>query len=448
MIFLTVGNRYGFDRLVSAVDAMAARGERVDRPRRLENHRRRGAAGQATAREAARGREPRTRQVIDTIESSDERQFHHVAGLDGVRGVAVLLVVLFHFGKLWRTETGGLLPAGFIGVDVFFVLSGFLITSLLLNERAAQGKVSIPRFYIRRSLRLFPALLGILIAHLIYSQVKNIPLENELKQIASVLAYVSNFAQSYWLPEMLRSGLSFTWSLAIEEQFYLLWPAVLLFGVLRFTKNRTQILVLVFGFALLSALIRLYIWHLGSGYPAAYMRPDARADGLLIGAGCAFLWRWRLVPLQYLNEVAIVAFVGIIGTALVIPRENTIMFSGGFTVVSIAAAVMLLATAENGWALQPLMESKWLRLLGKVSYGLYLWHTLSLRVAFSIFQGRGPLLIGAVGLVFTVITTTASWFVIEQPFLRLKDRFGGVESVGPAAAAPAPAEDRPSSRST
>ena len=90
--------------------------------------------------------------------NTTEREFRHVPGLDGVRGVAVLLVVLFHYGKLWRVDTGGLLPAGYIGVDIFFVLSGFLITSLLLNERAANDRVSIRRFYVRRGLRLLPAL--------------------------------------------------------------------------------------------------------------------------------------------------------------------------------------------------------------------------------------------------------------------------------------------------
>jgi peptidoglycan/LPS O-acetylase OafA/YrhL len=367
--------------------------------------------------------------------ATTEREFRHVPGLDGVRGVAVVLVVLFHYGKLWRVDTGGLLPAGYVGVDIFFVLSGFLITSLLLNERAANDRVSLPRFYIRRGLRLLPALVTVLAAHLVYAQVKHVKLDEELKQIASVLAYVSNFAQTYWLPRMLASGLSFTWSLAIEEQFYLLWPAVLLFGVLRFAKTRPQILTVVFGLALLSALIRVYLWKFGSGYPAAYMRPDARADGLLIGAGCAFLWRWRWVPTKWVNEVAVIAFVGIIGTALVIPSQSTVMFWGGFTVVSVAAAVVVLATADNLWAFLPLMEAPWLRLLGKVSYGLYLWHALSLRIAFSLFQGKGPLFIASVGLVFTAISTTASWFLVEQPFLRLKARFGRPVAVP----APAPA---------
>lgn len=384
-----------------------------------------------------------------------EREFRHVPGLDGVRGVAVVLVVAFHYGKLWRTGTGGLLPAGYIGVDVFFVLSGFLITSLLMNERAANGEVSFKRFYIRRALRLLPALFALLCAHMVYSQVKHVRMGEELKQVASVFAYVSNFAQTYWLPKMITSGLSFTWSLAIEEQFYLVWPVVLLFGVLKFAKSRTSILVVVFGLAALSALIRIYLWKFGSGYPAAYMRPDARADGLLIGAGCAFLWRWRWVPKQYLNEVALVAFVGIIGTAFVIPAQSTAMFWGGFTVVSAAAAVVILATVEDAWVLQGLMEKPWLRGLGKVSYGLYLWHALSLRIAFSLLEGHGPLIVGGVGLVITAATTTTSWYLVEQPFLRLKDRLGRApiaevvaETVTPGGERPLRARNRSGSPST
>lgn len=379
------------------------------------------------------------------LPETTEREFRHVPGLDGVRGVAVVLVVLFHFGKLWRTEIGGLLPAGYIGVDIFFVLSGFLITSLLLTERATAGSVSIKRFYIRRGLRLLPALVAVLIAHAIYTRTKHVSLEEELKQIAAVLAYVSNFAQTYWLPKMLTSGLSFTWSLAIEEQFYLLWPAVLLFGVLRFCKTRQSILVVVFGLALVSALARAVIWKFGSGYPAAYMLPIARADGLLIGAGCAFLWRWRWVPTQWLNEVALVAFLGLIGTAFVVPRQSSVMFWGGFTVVSLAAAVLVVATAENAWIGASWMEAHWLRTLGKVSYGLYLWHALSLRIAFSIFDGSDKLFVACVGLVLTGATTGASWFLVEQPFLRLKRRF---EIVRPGGERPLRAQSRSRSRST
>ena len=206
--------------------------------------------------------------------------------------------------------------------------------------------------------------------------------------------------------------------------------------------------MVVFGLAVVSALIRIYLWKFGSGYPAAYMRPDARADGLLIGAGAAFLWRWRWIPKQYLNEVAVVAFIGIIGTAFVIPAQSTVMFWGGFTVVSVAAAVVLLATAENAWALQPLMEAPWLRGLGRVSYGLYLWHALSLRIAFSVLKGHGPLIVGAVGLVITAAATTTSWYLVEQPFLRLKARFGrgptpaGAGTVTPGGERPLRARNR------
>src|SRR5207253_9966068 len=121
-------------------------------------------------------------------------------------------------------------------------------------------------------------------------------MKSEVKQIASVVFYVSNFAQTYFLPEMLKSGLSFTWSLAIEEQFYLVWPAVLVFGVLRYCKTRRSVLMVIGAAIVASALLRFVVWNWGGEYPEAYMRPDCRADGLLIGAFCAFAWRWRLVP--------------------------------------------------------------------------------------------------------------------------------------------------------
>ncbi len=361
-------------------------------------------------------------EALEQLDPEHARSFRYVPGLDGVRAIAVLLVIGFHYGSLWQhNRDGGLLPGGFLGVDIFFVLSGFLITSLLAGEKATVGTVNLPKFYARRALRLFPALAFILVAHFIYTLWIGGSIEGEIKQILSVVFYVSNFAQTYFLPEMLRSGLSFTWSLAIEEQFYLVWPAVLVFGVLRYCKSRTAVLGVIGTAALASAVIRFVVWNWGGEYPEAYMRPDARADGLLIGAFCAFAWRWDLVPKRFLNEAGLLCTAALVATALTV-ESGPGMFNYGFALVSLATGVIILAVAENKTSLLPVLEWAPLRLIGRVSYGLYLWHVLSLRIAHEAFPDLSRVPLALTGLVIMTAAVTVSWLLVEQPFLRLKKR--------------------------
>ncbi len=360
--------------------------------------------------------------ALEQLDPDNARTFHHVPGLDGVRAIAVLLVIGFHYGSLWgRERPGGLLPGGFLGVDIFFVLSGFLITSLLVGEKAKVGRVNLPKFYARRALRLFPALAFILVAHFLYTLWIGDSVASEVKRILAVVFYVSNFAQTYFLPEMLKSGLSFTWSLAIEEQFYLVWPAVLIFGILRYCKSRNAVLGVIGAAVIASALLRFVVWNWGGEYPEAYMRPDCRADGLLIGAFCAFVWRWGLVPRRFLNEAALFCTAALVATALAV-ENGPGMFNYGFFLVSVATGVIILAVAENKTILLPILEWAPLRTVGKVSYGLYLWHVLGLRIADHAFPSLTRVPLALVGLVIMTVAVTVSWHLVEQPFLRLKSR--------------------------
>ncbi|HVV36762.1 MAG TPA: acyltransferase [Acidimicrobiales bacterium] len=340
--------------------------------------------------------------------------------MDGVRAVAVVLVIAFHIGTLWG-DGGGLFHGGFIGVDIFFVLSGFLITSLLVEERAKVGSVGFRKFYARRALRLFPALAGVLLAYLLYVWTTDASIKTTLQEILSVVFYVSNFAQTFFLKEMQKSGLTFTWSLAIEEQFYVVWPALLMFGLLRYAKTRQTVLVTIALGAVASMVIRIIVWHWGGGFPAAYMRPDCRADGLLIGAFCAFAWRWELVPRRWLNEVALLCAGAILALAVLVHLTG-VMYDAGFTAVSLATGVIILAIAENRTSLLPVLEWQPLRWIGKVSYGLYLWHPLAIVIALRVFRAEGRVFVAFAAVGLTLLSTVASWHLIERPFLRLKSR--------------------------
>ena len=375
---------------------------------------------------------------LEALDADGARRFHHVPGLDGIRAIAVLLVIGLHYGSLWRSPArpAGPIPGGYAGVDIFFVLSGFLITTLLVGEKANTGGVGFKKFYARRALRLLPALYTVLIAFLLYTVSTGGSLQEAAKEVASVVLYVSNFAQVYKLPKMIGSGIGMTWSLAIEEQFYLVWPALLVLGVLRFAKSRPAVLGTIGAGIVVSALVRAVIWHGGTGYPAAYMRPDARADGLLIGALCAFLWRWDMVPTRWLSHAAVVSAAFLAFVALFLKAntsDDDFVFVAGFTLISLASGIVVLAVVLNRGPLVRPLEWAPLRMIGRVSYGLYLWQILALKIAAHALGKNDRVVLALAGLAIMTVAVTASWLLVEQPFLRLKRRVASpVPHEGPA----------------
>jgi peptidoglycan/LPS O-acetylase OafA/YrhL len=303
------------------------------------------------------------------------RALPHVPAIDGLRAVAVIGVMLFHGGVSWA-------PGGYLGVDVFFVLSGYLITTLLLRERVATGAIDLKQFWVRRLRRLAPALLVLLAAVGVAA-----PFLVEASERASVrgdglaaLGYVANWRyivteQSYFagVPSPLRH----LWSLSVEEQWYLAFPVVL---ALALRTSRRIRLVLV-GLVLAAAASALWMTHLASGpveLSRAYYGTDSRAHSLLIGAILAVAAaQW---PLHRARRT--LAGLGLAGAALVVAafalvgESDRWMYRGGFLGLALASAAVVAAVALPrpagplprilGWA--PLVA------VGKVSYGLYLWH--------------------------------------------------------------------------
>jgi peptidoglycan/LPS O-acetylase OafA/YrhL len=370
---------------------------------------------------------------------SEPRELGHVAALDGIRGIAVLLVVGLHYGFVLQHEDGGLLPGGFLGVNLFFVLSGFLITSLLLSERGRAGSISMRGFYTRRALRLLPALVGLLVFHLFYAAHTDIPWRHEAVAQLSILFYVSNWVQAFGFD--MPNELAHTWTLSVEEQFYLLWPLALAFLLVRARSQRVIFGAVIAGIVA-SALIRAWLWHFGSGFPAAYIRTDARVDELLVGAAFAFAWRWRWLEGRWVSRAGAVALAFLIAVVALWDQDFTVQFSGGYTVIALAAG-FVIAAATGPWRPRAVFEWGPLRQVGRVSYGLYLWHLPCLYLASRGLASHAAGVQASVGLLITAAATWFSWRVIEQPFLRLKVRYQVVEPpaiVAPTSfVAPAPA---------
>jgi len=314
-------------------------------------------------------------------------------------------------------------PGGFLGVDLFLVLSGFLITTLLLERRDRERR-PIRTFYLRRALRLLPALAALLLANLLYALVEGRGVDDALRSIVVAGAYVTNWAELAGV--QISQYVTHLWSLAIEEQFYLVWP-LLLFGAYRLWPSRRKLVWLALGIALAAAVWRAALYQSGEGWLRIYLRTDARADSLAIGALLALVPWAEIGPrlgVHTRTAVGFVALVALIAAAALIQPDARALYLGGFTVVALLSAVLILTVLEPDSALSRALASRPLVALGLISYPLYLWH-------FGVFQivaehtrtwPAGPRV--ALGWSLALGLAIASYRLIELPALRLKGRLG------------------------
>lgn len=317
--------------------------------------------------------------------------------LDGIRGLAIIAVLLLH---------AGLIRGGFIGVDVFFVLSGFLITTLLLEEHHHSGRVDLRAFYVRRMRRLLPALGALLIAiTTVYVGLGIFSLEL-LGRLAAGLFYVANIAHA--LGYVFPQELGHLWSLAQEEQFYVLWPPLLILAL------RRQSLRWIAG-ALAFAIAVAFVWR---GYLTAqqgftervWVAPDTRADGLLVGCLVAVMRARGFLSGRgrVLQAAGLGALLGLFAQAMLMGYDVVTLYVGRPACV-LAAGVLIAAVVANEDVLAArLMSLRPLVWVGAISYSVYLWHP-------PIFAVVPPV---PVGLVLSIAIGAASYYWIEQPFRR------------------------------
>lgn len=359
--------------------------------------------------------------------------------LDGLRAIAVLLVVLFHarltkIGIPRHNAIDEMIRGGFLGVDLFFVLSGFLITALLLREQAEQDRFRIGHFYGRRVLRLLPALYLVLFVHALFVYLVSFRIEGGARaELATLFSSVFYYANWHTLAQehVGLAGLGHLWSLSIEEQFYFVWPLLLalFFGLRRNITMVTVVLVVVIAAI---GVHRAVLWN-AYGWGDAYYRTDVRVDALLIGALLASLWVRNLTPRRGLAAAAWVA-LGVIFLCTLLARANEGFWNGtGFTVVAVATAVVILAAVDSDWSVNRFLSLPPMVAVGRVSYGIYLWH-------FPVFWAVGrwgrdwptPVRLSvAFGLV--ALFTVASWTLLERPVMRWgRRRFATRGEVAPA----------------
>ena len=376
--------------------------------------------------------------------------------LDGLRGVAVLLVIGYHFRPLAAFQ------GGWMGVDVFFALSGFLITSLVLDELATTGRFSFVRFHVRRALRLQPALWLFLAVWLVgllalrhFYWFATVPgfapapgpptgLWVGARGVLSAMGEVNNW---FSIRHVAMPPIGHLWSLSIEEQFYLVWPALLLV-VARVRPQWLLRATVVLGMA--SALDSLLQWNGGAGTDRIYFGTDTRAQAVLAGCLVAQLWMSgrleRMLSSRLLRRGAFAASTSVLtAVAWLAADRSPFRYRGGFTLIAFAAAVVVAVLAVDGPeerrahgsgrvpAGVRVLSLRPLRYVGSRSYAVYLWNYLFA----TWFHPLGGWSV-VPGAVATFAAAEVSWRLVERPALRLKNRWAprpgaGASPRGPGA---------------
>jgi peptidoglycan/LPS O-acetylase OafA/YrhL len=307
----------------------------------------------------------------------------YLPGLDGIRAVAIIGVLLYHADLDW-------LPGGFLGVDVFFVLSGFLITTLILEEFDRSGRVDFGRFYLGRARRLLPALvLMLVVCGIAVAFVYRDAASQFARDALASVFYVNNWLyiltdQSYFEFTGRPPLLQHLWSLAVEEQFYLVWPAIAYLVVRRFARR--GVLVVAGSLAVLSTGWMLWL-SVQNGYPdladpsRAYFGTDSHIMGLLVGAALACVWRPGRLRAQLpsgarvlILATGVASLLAVLAFYAFVTEYTAWMYRGGFLGLSVIVAVLIATATHPAVPLGRALGTQPLRFIGQRSYGLYLWH--------------------------------------------------------------------------
>jgi peptidoglycan/LPS O-acetylase OafA/YrhL len=354
----------------------------------------------------------------------------YIPALDGLRALAVVAVLLYHADQSW-------IPGGFLGVDVFFVISGYLITCLLLSDYQQTHGIGLKRFWYRRARRLLPALFAMLFVVSLYAILFLPDVLDQLRgEVLSALLYVENWFLifrdlSYFQSAGRQPLLQHVWSLAVEEQFYLFWPLILMVVLTVWGKSRRALLVGVLAGIVISTLEMAILYHPFQDSSRVYYGTDTRVATLLVGAALAFVWApWRLVGKTgrnagiVLDAFAVFAGVVLFWMFLNVQYFDTQLYRGGFLVAALVSALLIASAVHPASRLVPwLLGFSVFRWIGVRSYGIYLWHWpiyMVTRPHSDIPLTGIPLLVLRLALTFGV--AALSYKYIEEPI-----RHGAIE---------------------
>lgn len=346
----------------------------------------------------------------------------YIPGIDGIRALAVLAVIAYHFNFKWAS-------GGFLGVDIFFVLSGYLITSTILPVKGNRLKVGLGEFWIGRFRRLLPAAYVMIITSFAWATLFHKELLHTLRGDAiSSIFYSSNwwfifhklsYFDSFGSPSPIKN----LWSLAIEEQFYLIWPILLMLG-LHLVKKQSKLAIFIFSGALCSAVLMGILYEPGADPSRIYYGTDTRSFELLIGCWLALVWPMKRLSSQKLstdhvnklNAISLVAFSIFIVSIIFVNEYQTFLYRGGMFLFCLNAAILIACVCHPISILGKLLSLKPLRWIGSRSYGIYLWHYPIMVLGTPVHEIGNPAYWRvALQLVLILIIAELSYRFIEMP---------------------------------
>lgn len=363
----------------------------------------------------------------------------YFSSLDGLRFFAFLLVFLHHTTfYINSTLVGNFIFSffnknGWIGVAFFFVLTGFLITLLLLDERKRNGFFSFKNFLIRRALRIWPLyylaiIFGFFIIPFLYTNVFS--QQFSFNEISPGLPWYLTFSGNWYVAlngyaDSNSRSISQLWAISLDQQLYFIWPMVLLFA-----KSFKSLLVINLSTIFISISIRIYLKSTGVEHPGIYANTFSWLEAFAYGALAAQLLFFKSGLLSKMKNIfslhfqliSIIFLTGFLYLATLDDRLAIRNGVWGYTVIGIISAYLILSLITNSSALSKFMENKYLGYLGKISYGLYIWHILALEILFFLIPNHNILLV-IFGLPLTILFGIISYKYFENPFLRLKNKF-------------------------
>lgn len=348
----------------------------------------------------------------------------YVASFDGLRSLAIILVLLYHFNI-------PLFSGGFIGVDIFFVLSGYLITSKLLSEWQGTRKIDLKNFWIKRFRRLVPAVLvmiivTLIIIYLFYPEVFSKSWPDALASffylsnwwyIVNDIPYSQNFG--------ISSPFKHLWSLAIEEQFYIIWPVIFAW-LLQKLKKRQHVLKVVLVTALCS-IVTMWVLYSPDNIDRIYYGTDTRLFTLAFGCSLAFVWPFYLLSdnlnkkeVATIDGIGSISLAGLLFLAMTVTTSQKSLYHGGFLFISFLSCMLLAALAHPSTKISKLFSHEVLVWIGKRSYSIYLWHfpVIALTTPVKTMGTVHPILI-ILQLILILFLANISYHVIEIPVIKL-----------------------------
>jgi peptidoglycan/LPS O-acetylase OafA/YrhL len=318
-----------------------------------------------------------------------KRGIQYIPAIDGLRALAVIAVMFYHLGFSW-------IPGGFLGVDLFFVISGYVITRMLLDSIAQSGGLDLRGFYLARLRRLLPALLFMLTTTIIAvgiwapDTIKRLLIDTPFALTGTInwwlVANEQDYFESIGRPPLLQH----TWSLAVEAQFYLIWPLILYFILKKFGKKHIPVAALSIaaasGIALLLVSVSIDAAN-ASKVSHVYFGTDTHSIGLFLGAALAVSWIPQNFRVEisrkgqnFIDGIGVIGFIGILATFLFIDASNPAMYKIAFPLAGVFGAAIIASIVHPASRFAPVLQNKVLLWIGERSYAIYLWHWVIFQV--------------------------------------------------------------------